>query len=82
MDDREKIDALERAFARGDYGTVTKDVRSLLESKDDDVRARAKKLLARTKPDPIASVLFIIAALLLLALFVYFETRPEAKGLK
>ena len=82
MTDAEKIDELEKAFARGDYAAVTKDAPALAKSKDEDVRKRAKKLVRRTKPDPAATVLFIVAALLLLAITLFFEMRPEARGLK
>ena len=74
------IDELEAAFARGDYSRVTREAPALVVSDDEEVKARAKVLLAKTKPDPIATWLFVIAALLLVAVTVYFETRPEAKG--
>lgn len=77
-DDEAKIALLESAFARGDYARVKRDAMTLAEStKNDDVRARALKLSARLKPDPIAIVLFIIAAILLIALTTYFEIRAR-----
>ena len=82
MSDAEKIDELEKAFARGDYAAVTKDAPALAKSEDVDVRKRAKKLVLRTKPDPAATVLFIVAAVLLLAIAFFFELRPEARGVK
>lgn len=75
-----KIEELEAAFARGDYGRVTKDAPALASSSDHEVKRRATALLAKTKPDPTATWLFVVAALLLVAMTVYFETRPEAKG--
>ncbi len=76
----EKIEELEAAFARGDYRRVTNEAPALTSSSDDDVKKRAIALLAKTKPDPVATWLFIIAGLLLIAMTAYFETRPEAKG--
>lgn len=82
MTDAEKITELENAFARGDYAVVTKEASALVKSEDEDVRKRAQKLARRVKPDPAATVIFVIAALLLVAIAIYFEMRPEAKGLK
>ncbi|MGH7282112.1 MAG: hypothetical protein ACRELY_11350 [Polyangiaceae bacterium] len=82
MTDAEKIDELEKAFARGDYSVVTKGAPALTKSEDDDVRKRAEKLVRRVTPDAAATVIFIVAALLLVAIAFYFELRPEAKGLK
>ena len=78
MDDEAIVAELEAAFARGDYARVTKDAASLASTtKDGAVRTRAKKLTRRVAPDPIATVLFVIAAVLLAAMTVYFETRSR-----
>ncbi len=78
MDDEAKIAELEGAFARGDYARVKGGATTLAAStKNDDVRARAEKLADRLKPDPIAKVLFILAAVLLVALTAYFEIRSR-----
>jgi len=79
VDDEEtKIAALEAAFARGDYARVSKEVGPLAAStKNSDVRARAEKLRVKLAPDPIAKVLFIIAAVLLVAMTAYFEMRSR-----
>ena len=78
VDDETKIAELEAAFARGDYARVSKEAGPLAAStKDSNVRARATKLTAKIAPDPIAKVLFIIAAVLLLAMSAYFEFRSR-----
>ena len=78
VDDEAKIAELEAAFARGDYARVSKEAAPLAAStKDDDVRARATKLTTKIAPDPIAKVLFIIAAMLLVAMTAYFEFRSR-----
>ena len=76
--DETKIAELEAAFAHGDYARVSKEAAPLAAStKNEDVRARAKKLTTKIAPDPIAKVLFIIAAVLLAAMTIYFEMRSR-----
>jgi hypothetical protein len=78
VDDEAKIAEIESAFARGDYARVRREALPLANAtKDDAVRARALNLADRLKPDPIAKVLFIIAAVLLAALTAYFELRSR-----
>jgi hypothetical protein len=73
-----KLTELESAFARGDYARVKHEALPLAAStKDDDMRVRAEKLANRLKPDPIAIVLFVIAAILLAAVTAYFELRSR-----
>ena len=77
-DSKAKIAEIESAFARGDYARVKREALPLAAStKNDDVRARAQALDNRLKPDPIAKVLFIVAAVLLAALTAYFELRSR-----
>ncbi len=78
VDDEAKIAEIESAFARGDYARVRREALPLASTtKNDEVRARALRLADRLKPDPIAKVLFIIAAVLLAALTAYFEMRSR-----
>ncbi|MEO8875032.1 MAG: hypothetical protein ABI461_05550 [Polyangiaceae bacterium] len=78
MDDEAHVAELEAAFSRGDYARVTKDARVLAEkTTDEKVRARAALLTRKVSPDPIAIVLFVIAAILLAAMTVYFEMRSR-----
>jgi len=78
MDDESLVAELEAAFARGDYSRVTKEAAALAgHTKDDAIRARAKKLARSVAPDPIAKVLFVIAAVLLAAMTAYFEMRSR-----
>ncbi|MEO7109121.1 MAG: hypothetical protein ABI183_01675 [Polyangiaceae bacterium] len=78
MDDEAKIAELESAFARGDYSRVKHEALPLAEStKNEGVRTRALELVGRLKPDPIAIVLFVIAAVLLAAMTTYFELRSR-----
>jgi hypothetical protein len=67
------LDALVDAFAEGNYARVRADGTKLAESANDDaVRRAALMLVARTKPDPLAVWLLVVAGALLMALSVYW----------
>ncbi|HXN32238.1 MAG TPA: hypothetical protein VN894_10270 [Polyangiaceae bacterium] len=75
------LDALVEAFARGDYGRVRLEGRKLAGSApDEDVRAAARSIVARTAPDPLALWLLALAAGLLVVLSAYWiiHGRPPA----
>jgi hypothetical protein len=61
----------ERAFAEGNYALVRERALPLVASEDAAARDRAQKLLAQISPAPIGKYLFLLAALLLLAV-TYF----------
>lgn len=68
------LDALVAAFSRGDYAAVRRgaDALSADASAPDDVRAAARTLVDRTRPDPAAKALFLFAAGLLVFLTVWW----------
>lgn len=64
-----ELDALVEAFDRGDYARVRADAPKLEKSTDDEaVRAAARTLVDRTRPDPLAVKLLLFTGVLLLAL--------------
>ncbi len=63
------LDALVDAFARGDYASVRAHAPEVERSSDDPaVKAAARTLVERTRPDPLAVALLAIAAVLLAVL--------------
>ncbi len=52
------------AFARGDYRTVRLLTRSLPSSTAPELRSLAENLVARTHPDPLTKLLFVLACAL------------------
>jgi hypothetical protein len=71
-----KLAELTTAFARGDYATVRRGASKLASESDDDaVKRAAQLLLERTRPDPTAKVLFILAAALLAFLTIWWVTH-------
>jgi hypothetical protein len=74
-----ELDALVEAFARGDYATVRANAPRLAESTSEEpVRAAARTLLARTRPDPLAVALLALGAVLLVALGGYWMAYGKA----
>jgi len=70
------LEALVAAFERGDYARVRREAPSLAASASSpDVRAAATALLGQTRPDPISSVFFALAAALLVFLSAYWLWR-------
>lgn len=73
-DDPELLRLVE-AFEAGDYASVNDGARALASSSDPALRAAARDLLARTRPDPATVPLFVFAGLLLVALTAYWITH-------
>jgi hypothetical protein len=68
-----ELDALVVAFARGDYQAVRQRAPTLAASTTDpDVKRAAELLRERIEPDPLARLLFLIAAALLIVLTSYW----------
>ncbi len=77
------LTALVLAFARGDYRTVRDEApRLAATTADPDVKRAAELLRTRIEPDPTARLLFILAALLLAFLAIWWVTHdgPEGDG--
>lgn len=67
-----ELDRLLAAFDGGDYALVKRDAPALAErSSDELVRRAAEQLLLRTRPDPLSSLLILVASGLL-AFFAYW----------
>jgi hypothetical protein len=76
-----RLDALLDAFARGNYRHVRAEAPKLIDSSEpEDVRAAARVVLERTRPDPLAVVLLGLTALLLAFLTAYWavHAKPSA----
>lgn len=72
------LDALVAAFEAGDYARVRREAPALARSTDrDEVRAAARELRRRLDPDPLASYLLGIAAVLLVFLAGYYWLHPH-----
>ncbi len=70
------LDALVAAFDAGDFRRVREAVpRIVASAKDDAVKRAAGDLLARTKADPLATLLVVISALLLVLLTAWWVTH-------
>lgn len=68
-----ELDALVAAFEAGDFRTVRSGAGKLASSEADEaVKRAARELLDRTKPDPLATYLLVLTALLLVALTAYW----------
>ncbi|APR83581.1 Hypothetical protein A7982_08930 [Minicystis rosea] len=71
--------ALVAAFEAGDYARVRREAPALAKRTDrDDVRAAARELRRRLDPDPLASYLLGIAALLLVFLAGWYWMHAHA----
>ena len=63
------LDALLDAFEAGDFARVRRDAPQVASSAGDEgVKKAAATLLARTRPDPLATLLLVITAVLLVLL--------------
>lgn len=73
------LDALLSAFERGNYAHVRAEAPKLAERTEDPaVRAAARELRRRIDPDPVASVLLLVAIALLVVLAShYLGHRPD-----
>ena len=68
----ETLEQAVAAFEEGDYSNASEGAATLLGNDDPLVAEAARDLLARTKPDPSAKVLFALAAILLVGLSLYW----------
>jgi hypothetical protein len=74
-----ELDALVDAFARGDYRRVRAGAPGLERSSTDDaVKRAARMLVERTAPDPLASVLLGLAAVLLATVASWWIVHGKA----
>jgi hypothetical protein len=74
-----ELDALVEAFARGDYASVRAGAPEIERSSDDPaVKAAARTLVERTRPDPLAVTLLAIAAVLLAVLAAWSVVHGHA----
>jgi hypothetical protein len=73
------LDALVAAFEAGDYARVRREAPALARATEsDEVRAAARELERRLRPDPIAAYLLAAAAALLVFLAGWYWTHPHA----
>jgi hypothetical protein len=69
----EALDAIVEAFARGDYARVREEAPKIAASETSaEVRAAARMLVDRTKPDPLAVLLVALTGVLLFVLTAYW----------
>ena len=74
-----KLDAIVRAFADGDFARVRDEAPALAKSSDDeDVKRAATLLYERTKPDPLATWMLALTALLLIVLTGWWISHGHA----
>jgi hypothetical protein len=68
-----ELDALVNAFEAGDFGRVRAGAKQLAASaKDEGVKRAAEAVLARTKADPLQTLLVVISAVLLVLLSAWW----------
>ncbi len=71
-----ELEALVLAFDRGDFGHIRVEAPKVIASAEDPkVREAAETLLARTKPDPLALVFYVLTVALVTYLSVYWWWR-------
>jgi hypothetical protein len=76
-----ELDALVRAFEAGDYKRVRDEAPKLAaKSEDAEVKRAAGVLVARTKADPTAVWLLVLAAALLVGLSTYWIVKAHPHG--
>jgi hypothetical protein len=75
-----ELDRLLAAFDGGDYALVKRDAPQLAERTSDElVRRAAEQLLARTQPDPLSSLLILVASGLLAFFAYWFYTHGHGR---
>jgi hypothetical protein len=68
------------AFDAGDYALVNRDAPALAARATDElVRRAAEQLLERTRPDPLSSVLILVASGLLAFFAYWFYTHGHGR---
>lgn len=73
-----ELDRVLALFEQGNYAAVRTAAADLIaRTKDDEIRAAAKQILDRLKPDPLALYLVGIAAALLVILAGWYWTHPH-----
>jgi hypothetical protein len=73
------LDELVDAFGRGDYARVRVDAPALEKASEDDaVRAAARTLVERTRPDPLVVRMFLVTGVLLVVLAAWWIARGKA----
>jgi len=73
------LDAVVGSFARGDYASVRAGAMRLEQSTTDDgVREAARILFDRTRPDPLAVALLVIATMLLVTMATWWIAHGRA----
>ena len=72
------LDELVEAFVRGNYARVRSGAAGLVSAEDAGVRSAARELVDRTRPDPLATVLLGLAAVLLVIVSVYWAIHGKA----
>jgi hypothetical protein len=73
------LDELVDAFGRGDYARVRAEAPSLEKASEDDaVRAAARTLVERTRPDPLLVRLVIVTGALLVVLAAWWIVHGKA----
>ncbi|MGH7293758.1 MAG: hypothetical protein ACRELB_02440 [Polyangiaceae bacterium] len=74
-----ELDALVDAFAEGNYARVRAEAPKLAETTTDDaVRAAARTLVDRTKPDPLAVKMLLVTGALLVVLAGWWIVHGKA----
>ena|ERR1700722_9537855 len=74
-----ELDAVVDAFARGDYAQVRSEAPKLERATDDEaVRAAARMLVDRTRPDPLAVRFLVVTGLLLVLLTSWWIAHGKA----
>lgn len=74
-----ELDTLVDAFARGDYARVRAEAPKLEQAAEDDaVRAAARTLVDRTRPDPLAVRLLLLTGVLLVVLTGWWVVHGKA----
>jgi hypothetical protein len=74
-----ELDALVAAFEAGDFRTVRSGAKRLASGEATEaVKRAAGELLDRTKPDPLATYLLVLTAVLLVALTVFWTLHRGA----
>ncbi|MEZ4302240.1 MAG: hypothetical protein R3B70_45350 [Polyangiaceae bacterium] len=72
------LDRLVDLFEQGNYAAVRKDAPALLaKTEDDAVRAAVRELQKRLQPDPLATGLITVAAILLAVLALFYWTHKH-----